>query len=102
VIEDKRSLNLQTVNYLSYDEVNKKFFGITLEQPVHNIVIYDDLSKTLPEAVKDSPPTTDAISCLKSFNECVLKTLLWANQYRFKMPWRWSNWSHHFSKVIEF
>ena len=31
VIEDKDSLNLKTVNYLTYDNKNHKFLGITLE-----------------------------------------------------------------------
>ena len=40
---------MQTSNYMTYDYSNKKFIGVTLEQPVRNIVIYDDLTQVMPK-----------------------------------------------------
>ena len=43
------------MNYLTYDHTNKKFLGITLEQPVRNIFVVDDLDETMPIEMKEAP-----------------------------------------------
>ena len=90
VIEDKDSLNLKTVNHLTYDNVNKKFVGITLEQPVRNIVVYDDLSEIMPTSTIQDIPNIDEVKNLKDSLKVTFELLLWTNQLRFQMPWRWS------------
>ena len=78
IIDDKDSLNLKTVNYLTYDSTNFKFVGITLEQQVRNIVVYDDLNEVMPKMVEDGLDI-EAISSLKSVNETCLRLLMLAN-----------------------
>ena len=78
IIDDKDSLNLKTVNYLTYDSTNFKFVGITLEQQVRNIVVYDDLNEVMPKMVEDGLDL-EAISSLKSVNETCLRLLMFAN-----------------------
>ena len=78
IIDDKDSLNLKTVNYLTYDSTNFKFVGITLEQQVRNIVVYDDLNEVMPKMVEDGLDL-EAISSLKSVNETCLRLLMLAN-----------------------
>ena len=83
VIEDKDSLNLKTVNHLTYDNFNKKFVSITLEQPVRNIVVYDDLSEIMPTKPIQDIPNIDEIKNLKDSFKVTLELLLWTNQCRF-------------------
>ena len=82
VIEDRMSLNLSTVNFLTYDTVNKKFMSITLEQPVRNVAIYDDRIQIMPKTMNDAPKI-DEIDSLRSFQMSSLSMLLWTNQRRF-------------------
>ena len=57
---------MQTVNYLTYDLANKKFLGITLEQPVRNIFVVDDLNETIPIEIEDAPSINDCDSLKKT------------------------------------
>lgn len=71
-------MSLQTSNYLTYDQEHKKFLGITLEQPVRNVAVYDDLHETLPKTIQ-SCPNIESMTCLKSFSETTMQVLLWVN-----------------------
>ena len=78
VIEDKQSINLQTVNYLTYDHSNNKFLGITLEQPVRNIFVVDDLNEIIPIEIENAP-SIDDIDSIKKTIEVAFELVCWAN-----------------------
>jgi len=42
-------------------------------------------------------PIVDEFTSVKGFAACAFELLLWINQRRFQMPWRWSQWSHAFT-----
>ena len=60
---------------------------------MRNVAVYDDLHMSLPKT-KQEGPDIEGITSFQAFTVTTMNTLLWANQSRFQMPWRWSRWSH--------
>jgi len=102
--------------YITYDNTNKKFYGLLLGHQHRFIVVAHDLMELeklmiqkLPDTVSQfkSADTIDAeldtleTPKFKEWIHRVLKFMLTIGHARFRLPWRWREWTENYDTVLE-